>query len=117
MEIATKIFVKTFIYLFFFWRSPKKFCEDLFFFWRALTLVSLILGLEHSCPLKGCPWPWPPDLFCVLGLGLEPCVLNSTSDLGFSVVCGQFVHGQLSWTIRTLLDLKGLVDGSKLLFE
>ena len=30
---------------------PKNFCEDLFF-WRALALVSLVLGLEHSCP-----WP------------------------------------------------------------
>ena len=52
-----------------------KFCEDLFFFfffWRALALVSLasrvsvlgkaVLGL---------------GTFCVLGL--EPCVLNSTS--------------------------------------
>ena len=57
-----------------------------FFFWRALALVSLVLGLglEHSCP-------WPReclsserlslalDFFCVLGLGLEPCVLDSTS--------------------------------------
>ena len=66
----------------------KNFCEDLFFFfWRALALVSLVLGLglEHSCP-------WPReclsseslslalalDFVCVLGLGLEPCVLDST---------------------------------------
>ena len=44
----------------------------------------LDLGLEHSCP-----WPreclsserlsLASDFFCVLGLGLEPCVLNSTS--------------------------------------
>ena len=42
------------------------------------------LGLEHSCP-----WPQEvlsserlslaSDFFCVLGLGLEPCVLDSTS--------------------------------------
>ena len=72
-----------------------KFCEALkkflwrpFFFWRALALVSLVLGLglEHSCP-----WPrerlsserlslaLASDFFCVLGLGLEPCVLDSTS--------------------------------------
>ena len=74
--------------LFFFWRSPEKFfCEDLFF-WRALALVSLVLGLglEHSCP-----WPreclfserlslaltLASDFFCILGL--EPCVLDSTS--------------------------------------
>ena len=76
----------------FFWKTffcgdrLKNFCEDLFF-WRALALVSLIgLGLEHSCP-----WPreclsserlslvLASDFFCVLGLGLEPCVLDSTS--------------------------------------
>ena len=70
VEIAWKIFVKTF-----------------FFFWRALALVSLVLGLglEHSCP-----WPQEclsserlslalaEDFFCVLGL--EPCVLDSTSN-------------------------------------
>ena len=82
VEIARKIFVKTF----FFWRSKKKFL----LFWRALALVSLVLGLEHSCP-------WPREclsserlslvlalasvFFCVLGLGLEPCVLDSTSDI------------------------------------
>ena len=59
VEIAWKIFVKTF-----------------FFFWRALALVSLVLGLglEHSCP-----WPRAfPSLAsrvsvlgkAVLGLGL-----------------------------------------------
>ena len=68
----------------FFLRSPKK------LLWRALALVSLVLGLglEHSCP-----WPreclsserlslaLASDFFCVLGLGLglEPCVLDSTS--------------------------------------
>ena len=64
----------------------KNFCEDLYFFWRALALVSLVfgLGLEHSCP-----WPreglsserlsLASDFFCVLGLGLEPCVFDSTS--------------------------------------
>ena len=61
-----------------------------FFFWRALALVFLVLGLglKHSCP-----WPreclsserlslaLASDFFCVLGLGLglEPCVLDSTS--------------------------------------
>ena len=53
------------------WRSREKFLEDLFFYYygdrlknfcedlfcflgrgRALSLVSLVLGLEHSCP-----WP------------------------------------------------------------
>ena len=80
-----------FFFFFFFGDRLKNFCEDLFFFfffWRALALVSLVLGLglEHSCP-----WPWEclsserlslalaSDFFCVLGLGLEPCVLDSTS--------------------------------------
>ena len=45
--------------------------------------MCLVLGLEHSCP-----WPrdglsserlsLASDFFCVLGLGLEPCVLDST---------------------------------------
>ena len=52
-----------------------------------MSLV-LGLGLEHSCP-------WPREVlsserlslalasffFCVLGLSIEPCVLDSTSDL------------------------------------
>ena len=74
VEIAWKIFVKTFF----------------FFFGEHLRFVSLVLGLglEHSCP-----WPreclsserlslalaLASDFFCVLGLGLEPCVLDSTS--------------------------------------
>ena len=70
VEIAWKIFVKTF-----------------FFFWRALALVSLVLGLglEHSCPWsREClsserlSLALASDFFCVLGL--EPCVLDSTSD-------------------------------------
>ena len=51
----------------------------------AVSLV-LGLGLEHSCP-----WPreclsseglfLASDFFSVLGLGLEPCVLDSTSGI------------------------------------
>ena len=75
LEIAWKIFVKTFFF---------------FFLGEHLRFVSLVLGLglEHSCP-----WPreclsserlslalaLASDFFCVLGLGLEPCVLDSTS--------------------------------------
>ena len=78
----------------------KNFCEDLFFFGEHLRLCPWflalassipVLGLESVCPRKGCPWPWPriffgslalaSDFFCVLGLGLEPCVLDSTSAL------------------------------------
>ena len=98
VEIAWKIFVKTFFFFwrspkkflwrpfFFLWRSPKKFLWRPFFFLRALALVSLVLGLEHFCP-----WPreclsserlslaLASDFFGVLGLGLEPCILDSTS--------------------------------------
>ena len=103
---AWKIFWKTFFcgdrlknfcgdlfFFFFFVRSSKKFLwRPFFFFWRALALLSLVLGLslEHSCP-----WPreclsserlslaLSSDFFCVLGLGLESCVLDSTSANGF----------------------------------
>ena len=81
----------------FFGGRLKNFCEDFFFvcFWRALALVSLVLGLglEHSCP-----WPreclsserlsLASDFFCVLGLGLEPCVLDSTTS-GRSFFCSK----------------------------
>ena len=62
-----------------------------------MSLV-LGLGLEHSCP-----WPreilsserlslalaLASDFFCVIGLGLEPCVLDSTSanQYGFKKNC------------------------------
>ena len=85
-EIARKIFVKTFF--FFFWDRLKSFCEGLFFF------------LENTCACVLGPWPWPRaflslasrvsvlgkavlglglglGFFCVLGL--EPCILDSTS--------------------------------------
>ena len=73
VEIAWKIFVKTFFFFFFFFGDRlKNFCEDLFFFFLestcalcpwSLALASSIpvLGLESVCPRKGCPW---------LGLGL-----------------------------------------------
>ena len=79
--------MKTFFFLF--GDRLKNFFEDLFFFLEStcalcpwsLALASSIpvLGLESVCPRKGCPWPWPRIFFCVLGL--EPCVLDSTSDI------------------------------------
>ena len=73
VEIAWKIYVKTF---FFFGDRLKNFCEDLFFFLE--TTCACVLG------------PWPRAFLslasrvsvlgkAVLGLGLEPCVLDSTS--------------------------------------
>ena len=101
------------------WRSPEKFLRrPFFFFWRALALVSLALGLEHSCP-----WPreclsserlsLASDFFCVLdlGLGLEPCVLDSTSDRYLLLVergkgcnshCQQISVGKGRAKIRTI---------------
>ena len=38
-----------------------------------------VLGLERVCPRK--VGPWPRIFFRVLGLGLEGCVLNSTSEM------------------------------------
>ena len=89
VEIAWKIFVKTFFFFFFLEIAWKIFVKTFFFFffWRALAL----------CVLGPWPCPWPreclsserlslalalaSDFFCVLGLGLglEPCVLDSTS--------------------------------------
>ena len=43
----------------------------------ALASSISVLGLERVCLRWGYPWPWPRIFFCVLGL--EPCVLNSTS--------------------------------------
>ena len=79
--------LKNFLENVFLWRSLEKFLWRPFF-WRALALVYLVLGLglEHSCP-----WPreclsseslslvLASDFFCVLGFGLEPYVLDSTS--------------------------------------
>ena len=85
-----KNFCEDLFFFFFFGDRLKNFSEDLFFFFfgEHLRFVSLVLGLglEHSCP-----WPreclsserlslaLASDFFCVLGLGLEPCVLDSTS--------------------------------------
>ena len=68
------------------WRLPEiLFCRPFFFGehlrlcpWSLALASSIpVLGFERFCPRKGCPWPW--IFFCVLGLGLEPCVLDSTS--------------------------------------
>ena len=60
------------------WKLPEK------LFWRPFVL-------KNTCGCIFGPWPWPraflswkrlffaSDFFCVLGLGLEPCVLDSTS--------------------------------------
>ena len=75
--------------LFFEWlkfcRSPEKTFEDLFFLentcvgvLRPWLRAFLSLASRRVCLLKSCPWP--RIFFCVLDLGLKPCVLVSTSD-------------------------------------
>ena len=68
------------IFLYRFFRDCKKKFLKVFFF-RTFAFVSLVLGLglESVCPRKGCPWP---HFFCVLGLGLEPCLLYPSTDSG-----------------------------------
>ena len=73
---------KNFFWRPFFWRLPEKFLLGLFFFGEHLRLCPWFLAssipvlvFERVCPRKGCPWP--RIFFCVLGL--EPCVLDSTS--------------------------------------
>ena len=76
-----------------------------------MSLV-LGLGLEHSCP-----WPreclsserlslaLASDFFCVLGLGLEPCVLDSTSGVSNLIKHnGEFTKSPLE-TLNYLLDI------------
>ena len=61
LMITWKLFWRLFFF-FFFWERLKKFSEDLSF-WRALALVFLVLGLEHSCP-------WPRECLSSVGLFL-----------------------------------------------
>ena len=79
------------------WRMREKLFWRPFFFWEHLQLCpwSLALAssipvfeLERVCPRKDCPRPWP-RIFCVLDLGFEPCVLDST-------------FGVLIWLVRDL---------------
>ena len=79
-RLPEKIFLKTFFvwnkYLkTFFLRSPEKKILKTFF-------------SENTCVFVLGPWPWEglslalaSKFFCVLGLGLEPCVLDSTSGI------------------------------------
>ena len=72
-----------------FWKT-EKFLWSFFFFWRALALVSLVLGLEHSCP-----WPreclsserlspWSRIFF--MSLALASSLMSSTPPLIFTTV-------------------------------
>ena len=105
------------------WRLPEK----LFwrpFFWRTLALVSLVLGLEHSCP-----WPreclsserlslaLASDFFCVLGLGLEPCVLDSTSVKNLVLWNGcELERNVIQWDLKSFFskNLQKFPNGWKL---
>ena len=62
--------------------------------------------------MRLCPWPWPrkglslaSKFFCVLGLGLglDPCVLDSTSESNFKI-CPQTGFGADSESMSLDLD-------------
>ena len=108
---AWKIFWKTF----FSGDRLKNFCEDLFFLeiaWK-IFVKTFFFFFESTCACVLGPWPWPRaflslasrvsvlgkavlglglGFFCVLGLGLEPCVLDSTSDF-YIVIYNQWGVG------------------------
>ena len=79
----------------FFLRSPEKFCEDLFFFRRALALVSLVLGLEHS-------WPWPPECLSWERLSLASLILTSSLILMSPWIISNFAITDWGWYILVL---------------
>ena len=72
VEIAWKIFVKTFFFFFFF-GEHLRLCP-----WSLALASSIpVLGLESVCPRKGCPWPWPRIFF----VSLASSLVSSTSPL------------------------------------
>ena len=76
-EIAWKIFVKTFFFFFFFLESTCALCP-----WSLALASSIpVLGLESVCPRKGCPWPWPRIFFVSLALALASSLVSSTPPL------------------------------------
>ena len=65
----------------------KKIFEDLFLRLLEKNFLKTFF-FENTCACVLRPWPWPREglslalaskFFCVLGLGLEPCVLDSTA--------------------------------------
>ena len=98
------------------WRSSKKTFLKTFFFgehlrlcpWSLASNIS-VLGLERVCPRKGCPWP--RIFFCVVGLGLEPCVLDSTSGILSPVITKQqssLKHHMRKLALRATLTMHQL---------
>ena len=103
--------------------AGKKFLK-IFFFWRTLAPVSLVLGLGLE---QFCPWPrevlsskrlslaLASNFFGILGLGLEPCVLDSTSDgnLRDEMIRDRIVVGILDKSLaeRLQLDAALTLDG------
>ena len=83
----------------------KNFCEDLFFWRSPEKFLRKPFFLESSCACVLSPWPRAflslalkvsvlgkavlglgHGFFCVLGLGLAPCVLDSTSAIHASFI-------------------------------
>ena len=83
VEIARKIFVKTFS---FFFGEHLRLCP-----WSLALASSIpVLGLESVCPPKGCPWPWPRIFF--VSLALASSLASSTPPL---VVCN--TRNAINW--------------------
>ena len=59
---------------FFAWKIFLKILFFRFFFWRTLAPMSLVLGLEHSCP-------WPREGLSLEGLSLASSLVSSTPPL------------------------------------
>ena len=77
VEIAWKIFVKTFFFFFFFFGEHLRLCP-----WSLALASSIpVLGLESVCPRKGCSWPWPRIFFVSLALALASSLVSSTPPL------------------------------------
>ena len=86
VEIARKIFVKTFFFFFFFFGDRlKNFCD----FGEHLRLCPWSLALASSIPVLGlesvCPWPWPRFFFFV-SLALASSLVSSTPPLLVTMV-------------------------------
>ena len=86
--LPEKFYVKRFFFL----DRLKNFSED-FFFWRALAPVSLVLGLELSCPWpqevlssEGLSMALASDFFVSLALALASSLVSSTPPLFITYV-------------------------------
>ena len=95
-----------FLFIFYFGDRLKKFCEDLFFFFfgEHLRLCPWFLALASRVSVLGRA-VLGLGFFCVLGLGLEPCVLDSTSVI-YVLLCLLIVSNTVTFQslVRVFFD-------------